>query len=116
MFDYERFTKLCKLAYRRIDDCSYSFDDVMQVLTYYIDTYSLILEKPHAMLSVEQIAHIIKCMPYVDNPELPFDCTEYVSPDDYYDMIDKHFATRYRNCDYNIIHFFTGAIRFYRMH
>ena len=26
-------------------------------------------------------------------------------------MIDQHFQTRYRRCDYNINHFFSGRIR-----
>ena len=34
-----------------------------------------------------------------------------IDPDCYEDMIDRHFRTRYRNCDYNINHFFSGRIR-----
>lgn len=38
-------------------------------------------------------------------------CYTDISPDAYYAMIDQHFATKYKNCDYNINHFFSGKVR-----
>ena len=40
---------------------------------------------------------------------------EPLAPEDYLDLIDLHFKTRYRNCDYNINHFFSGRIREMRL-
>ena len=37
-----------------------------------------------------------------------------VDPEVYQVLIDKHFATKYRHCDYNINHFFSGRIRLMR--
>lgn len=34
----------------------------------------------------------------------------------YRDMIDKHFDTQYNDCDYNICHFVSGAIRDHRFY
>ena len=32
-------------------------------------------------------------------------------PEIYFALIDKHFATYYEDCDYNICHFMTDGIR-----
>ena len=50
--------------------------------------------------------------PLTSNPFITMD----IDPDCYEDMIDKHFRTRYRNCDYNINHFFSGRIRVLRFY
>lgn len=114
-FDFDRFTTLAKLAYRHCDgEELYSFDDVLKVFRYYFETYELIFNEPHPMISINQIVSIIRKMPYSDDDEIAssFD----YSPDDYEAMIDQHFATSYRNCDYNINHFFSGRIRALRFY
>ena len=58
----------------------------------------------------ERIERIIREMPYIDETD-KHHSTMDVAPDCYEPMIDQHFQTRYRNCDYNINHFFSGRIR-----
>lgn len=41
---------------------------------------------------------------------------ESLNVDMYRAMIDKHFQTQYKNCDYNICHFMTDGIRNNRFH
>ena len=62
-----------------------------------------------------QIERIIREMPYIDETDKA-NSTMDIDPDCYEDMIDKHFRTRYRNCDYNINHFFSGRIRVLRFY
>ena len=52
-------------------------------------------------------------MPYIDQEDKG-GYFEDVAPEDYRVLIDKHFATKYRRCDYNINHFFSGRIRLMR--
>lgn len=105
LFDFERFTTSAKLAYRRIDGCAYSLDDVLQVFRYYFETYEYITDEAHPIISVNQIARIIEKMPTIENDQL------IIAPDDYELMIDQHFVTKYAHCDFNINHFFSGVIR-----
>ena len=33
-----------------------------------------------------------------------------IEPEDLYPMIDQHFKTPYKDCDFNILHFISGDI------
>lgn len=108
IFDFDSFTISAKLAYRRCKERVYSFEEALKVFHYYFDTYELVFDEAHPMISIEQIAGIMKKMPYVDDIEIPAEKYEM--------MIDKHFVTKYKNCDYNINHFFSGQIRYMRFY
>lgn len=104
LFDFDRFSISAKLAYRRCCGSAYSLEEVLQVFCYYFETYELVFDEAHPFINIQQIANIIAKMP----------CTQdgaNISPDDYESMIDQHFVTQYRRCDYNINHFFSGQIR-----
>lgn len=104
IFDFDRFSISAKLAYRQCGGSTYSLGEVLQVFCYYFETYELVFDEVHPFINIQQIANIIAKMP----------CTQYgvnISPDDYESMIDQHFVTQYRRCDYNINHFFSGQIR-----
>lgn len=105
LFDFDRFTISAKLAYRRCEGCVYSLEDVLQVFRYYFETYEMIFDTAHPMINIVQIASIIERMPFV------FDDGMDITPDGYKVIIDQHFTTKYRQCDYNINHFFSGHIR-----
>ena len=64
------------------------------------------LQAVHPQLKREKIIDIIQNMDEGKTPKkLPlYDDFEF-SPEDYPDMIDAHFLTKYRDCDYNICHF-----------
>ena len=111
MFDFERFIIAAKLAYRRCGSSVYSFEEVLQVFQYYFETYELIFGEAHPMISIDQIARIIEKMPFALNAAEFSSRTIDITPDDYRVMIDQHFITNYRCCDYNINHFFSGRIR-----
>ena len=111
LFDFGRFTTSVKLAYRRCNGSSYSLDDVLRVFLYYFETYELVMNKAHPTLTIEQIANIIDKMPFVLDEEHEKRGMIDISSDEYRAMIDQHFITKYRNCDYNINHFFSGRIR-----
>lgn len=113
LIDFDRFVISCKLAYRRCggsENNAYSMKDVLWVFRYYFETYELIFNEPHPMISVQQIANIIEKMPIVDDGPEDIDNIE-LTPEDYETLIDQHFVTKYKGCDYNINHFFSGCIR-----
>ena len=111
LFDFDRFTVAAKLAYRRNGGSSYSLEEVLQVFMYYFETYEMIFDTAHPMISIGQIARIIEKMPVVlEDGENSSSLTD-ISPEQYEAIIDQHFVTKYRQCDYNINHFFSGQIR-----
>lgn len=105
LFDFERFSTSAKLAYRRCNGSAYSLEDVLRVFRYYFETYEMIFDTAHPMISIAQIARIIECMPILHDGEYD------ISPEDYEAIVDQHFVTKYRHCDFNINHFFSGQIR-----
>lgn len=108
MFDFVRLIVSAKLAYRRCGSCAYSFEEVLQVFRYYFETYELIFGEAHPMISIDQIARIIDCMPFIFDGGKMID----IYPDEYETIIDQHLNTKYMaGCDYNINHFFSGRIR-----
>lgn len=122
IFDFDRFTTAVKLAYRHCDGCAYDLEEVLHVFRYYFETYEMILDTAHPMISIAQIAKIIIQMPYVlveddDPPNNAPGEEDYgptmldLLPEEYEAMIDQHFITKYARCDYNINHFFSGMIR-----
>lgn len=111
-FNFEHFKQVAKIAYRRCGDHPYTLEDVLDIFEYYFDSYELVFERPHPMISLAQTERIIRAMPECDNPGLPWDTSETIEPGDYEELIDQHFSTEYRSCDYNVNHFFCGAIRY----
>lgn len=111
LFDFERFSISAKLAYRRCNGSAYSLEEVLQVFRYYFETYEMIFDTAHPMISISQIARIIERMPFVLDDDYESRSMIDISPEDYEAIIDQHFVTKYRRCDFNINHFFSGKIR-----
>lgn len=77
-------------------------------------TYEYYTGTAHPQLKRERIVDLIQRMDMGDTPEeCRYNGIDFV-PADYHAMIAAHFRTRYRNCDYNICHFFSGSIRYLR--
>lgn len=124
-FDFEQFTKRFKRAYpvavysRHKQYCGrdcglYSYDDALAVFKEYFLAYEYYTGTAHPQLKREKIIDIIQRMDEGKTPETcPYEGMG-ISPADYPAMIDAHFRTKYRNCDYNICHFFSGCIRYLR--
>lgn len=104
-FDFEKFADITASVYPQ---SVYSLQDALRVFRYYFEQYEKHMGKPHPPIRASQIVRICQDMPYIfpDGEGI-----EDVTPDGYYAMIDKHFRTKYRRCDYNINHFFSGRIR-----
>lgn len=111
LMDFDRFTTAAKLAYRRCGGSAYTLEEVLQVFRYYFETYEMVFDAEHPMISIQQIARIIEKMPYIHEDDGHEFSMNDIAPKDYEAMIDQHFVTKYRGCDYNINHFFSGQIR-----
>lgn len=109
LFDFDKFTERATQAYESCGWSTYTLDNVLAVFWYYFAVYEGKFQKPHPMISREQIERIIYKMPYEAGTECPN--IHGFAFDDYPKIIRRHFATKYRNCDYNINHFFSGKIR-----
>lgn len=106
-FDFEKFANIAASVYPQSE---YSLQDALRVFRYYFEQYEKHLGTPHPPIRASQIVRICQDMPYISQEDRGGYC-EDVSPDDYCAIIDKHFSTHYRHCDYNINHFFSGRIR-----
>lgn len=107
IFDFNRFADITASVY---PGGAYSLEDVLSVFRYYFERYEEHTGKPHPPIKADQIVRICQIMPYLC-AENEGNCCEDVSPLDYPALIDRYFATKYRNCDRNINHFFSGRIR-----
>ena len=107
IFDFDTFTQLVTKVY---SDGPYTMDQVLKVFKYYFSRYEIAMGHPHPNIRMEQIRRIIEAMPYVRAEDVGAYMAD-IEPEDYVTLINKHFATKYRNCDYNINHFFSGRIR-----
>lgn len=106
-FDFERFRNILRMVYA--DDLTpYSFEEVSNVFFRYFSTYEEYMNRPHPPIKAEQISRIIERMHCWDDE---FSRTTDVSPECYDYLIPQHFKTKYRHCDFNINHFFSGRIR-----
>ena len=106
-FDFDKFSSITASVYA---DSPYSLAEVLEVFRYYFEQYEAYTGAPHPPIRAVQIERIIREMPYIDETDKAHSTMD-IDPDCYEDMIDKHFRTQYRNCDYNINHFFSGRIR-----
>lgn len=126
-FDFDQFTRLFDRAYPvarygrhkkyyGMDVGLFSYDDALEIFRLYFLAYEHFTGCVHPQLKREKIIDIIQNMDEGKTPKnCPYDDFEF-SPEDYPDMIDAHFHTKYRDCDYNICHFFSGCIRYLRFY
>ncbi len=105
-FDFEKFAEIAADVYNQTES-QYSLEEVLEVFRYYFQRYEDYTGYPHQPIKAAQIARILEAM-----PSLTLEYSEEnIEPEYYPPMIDKHFETQYRRCDYNINHFFSGRIR-----
>ncbi len=108
-FDFDRFTNIAVKAYSEQEE-GYTIEEALEVFRYYFEKYEECIGKPHPPIRAERIKRILGEMPWIFLEDRGGDCEE-VSPEGYRAMIDQHFKTEYRDCNYNINHFFSGRIR-----
>lgn len=123
LFDFDRFSRIATSVYN--DRNPYSLDDCLGVFRRYFEDYESYMKRPHPPIRASQIARIMQDMPFLERPDPDVvrrleDSKTYtpiadIEPDLYPLLIQLHFKTQYRNCDYNINHFFSGKIRYLRI-
>jgi len=105
-FDFSRFSRVAARAYQNGNP--YTLEECLWVFQQYFQTYEKYMNHPHPPIREGQIDRIMRVMPaagyYIPH------CRE-ISPQEYPHIINLHFKTKYRHCDYNINHFFSGRIR-----
>jgi hypothetical protein len=111
LFDFDAFRKCLERVYPTADT-SYSIHECAFVFDRYFRRYEEAFHKPHPPIRGTQIVRILEAMPSVGRNE--YNDVLSISADEYPDLIERHFATKYGRCDYNINHFFSGKIRFFR--
>lgn len=118
-FDFERFSRIAASVHTQGN--LYSLEECLDVFLLYFQTYEEYMSHPHPPIRREQIARIMQDMPFFKQPDpalMKWLIEEYgynpipdIAPDMYPILIQLHFKTKYRRCDYNINHFFSGKIR-----
>lgn len=114
-FDFGLFSSIAARVYRPGN--LYSLEDCLQVFGSYFQTYEDCMGRPHPPIRAEQISRIMQSMPWVCEDDRGAVAPD-IEPGWYSDLITLHFKTKYRRCDYNINHFFSGRVRelrFYEM-
>jgi len=113
-FNFQLFSRFAARAYGNASQNWYSLADALAVFRWYFEAYERTLGKPHPNIRVAQIQRILTIMPYCEDV---YDRTVPIDPQDYYGLIESHFATDYGEaCDYNINHFFSGDIRLMKIY
>jgi len=87
-------------------------DDVIDSVKYYLEIYKQYQNRLHPRLKVAQWQDVTDTWfgIYDDNMDRHFE----VDSEEMALMIDKHFETEYKKCDYNILHFI--RVKVYRMY
>lgn len=107
-FDFALFSKIAGSVYTK--DNLFTLEQCLMVFRCYFQTYEKYMKRPHPPICAEQIGRIMWLMPWVCVDDIGGYYPD-IDPEYYESLINLHFKTRYRHCDFNINHFFSGRIR-----
>lgn len=107
IFDFNKFAQITARIY---PVSPYSIEESLSVFHYYFEKYEEYTGRPHPPIRASQIVRICQDMPFIRR-EYSGGLYADIEPEAYHALIDGYFATKYRNCDRNINHFFAGRIR-----
>ena len=107
-FDFDKFSMITASVYPQSNP--YSREDALSVFHYYFEKYEDFTGHPHPPIKAAQIKRLCECMPFLDCEGIGGSIAD-IAPDCYPVLIDKYFATKFRNCDRNIHHFLSGRVR-----
>lgn len=105
LFNFDKFARITASVY---PESLFSFYESLGVFWYYFAKYEDLTYTKHPPIKSEQIVRLCLEMPGFENA---YGQHTKLYPENYIPMIDKHFVTNYRKCDYNINHFFSGRVR-----
>jgi len=108
LFDFDYFSKIVERVYDVVST-PYTIEEVLSVFEYFFSAYETETGNIHPGIRQDQIAKIIKTMPYIDMQTHGMSAD--IEPEDYPAIIDTYFQTYFPNCDYRINHFFSGRVR-----
>lgn len=95
---------------------TFSIDDVgvIECVEHYLSLHKDHMGREHPRLKKVQWDSVVENMFYVVNEDsgADFDLDESAVMD----MMEQHFKTKYKNCDYNILHFMSDGVRVRRMY
>lgn len=103
LFDFDTFADIVESVFPA-EDTVFTLHESLFVFREYFRQYEEKTGRAHPNISTRQIVNICAKM-----HDLEEGVTIY--PEIYPFLIRRHFRTKYRNCDYNINHFFSGKIR-----
>lgn len=106
-FDFEKFARITASVY---PVSPYTLEEALSVFHCDFEKYEEYTGRPHPPIKASQIVRICQDMPYLTQ-EYKGGSYADIDAEAYPVLIDKYFATKYRNCDRNINHFFSGRIR-----
>ena len=95
----------------RLDD-DWSLKNCIELFRVFYILYKKRFGVDHPNLSNEAIATILEEIPYIGDPDTEADATDYVTLEEYPDLIEAYFDSKFSGeCDYTMPHFMSGKIR-----
>lgn len=110
--NFEIFKRIIARQYnimREHDETPYTLEEYCWVFEWYFYLYKCKFGKDHPNIKSEQVLAIMYEMPYYENSVT--NCCEEIDAENYPDIMKAYFNTNFKDCDYNINHFFSGQIR-----
>lgn len=98
--NYDIFSIQLRNAYYE-SDCRFSVDECFTVFKEFFERYKEKTGHEHPPLRTPKLIQLLNI---IDGEGL-FDADTYTT------LIEGYFSTHFKNCDYNICHFFGGKVR-----
>lgn len=83
--------------------------DYISVIKHYFTKYKERIGKEHPVLTIDRWEEVIDALPVIFDDDMSR--SEDIDEEQLMTIINQHFNTEYRDCDYNILHFMAGDIR-----
>jgi hypothetical protein len=104
-----------QIAYKKLETQGKALlpmDDAISVFNRYYEEYSRVRGQSHPRLSQDNIEKAVKALLYCESD----DGQDFqMCLDEYEGIIPTHFQTNYPDCNYSIMHFLNGRIRYHRL-
>lgn len=113
-FNFKLFSQDVQAVYMAFEDYPFELKEVLGIFEMYFESYEREMNQTHPFITRTAIFKILEDMPFVCDRH--YDRFINLNVDDYRLIIDRHFQTVYKFCDFNIIHFFSGRIRLLRFY